>query len=555
VPKKKELEDVINRLTQYIRDQSSGDQSDQKSNKLWFHLVSRGRIYLQLYRYHPEYKNIEILRNAHADFTRALKIRRTGDTLAELAEVCQRIATHPFPDGTPQDEKSQSTEYTTHMHDALTYFLDASLQADGDKSYIHLRYGECLAEYEEHRSAIESFKRAIEHKDVAKTVEKSFQGLVTSLCKLYDEDKSREDLMAEFAFWLNYTVVEKQNSEKAREIVKPIFKDNRQIMDKVLHQLDKSGMNATLELCRSLHDDPAASKPSAAASAQPAAAPGPQTAAASAQPAAAPGPQTVAASAQPAAASAQPAAASGPQTAEQGLPAAASEPATSVAPPQSSSSTTSTQHHLREASPEPPPVEHGQPPATQPPQPPFSTAQPPATALPVASSSSSGATSALKEEPRADAPHSELLSLIPPQLPHAKNKHGKKYDFFVMFSKKDAAQWVYRTLLPKLEAQSKFKGCIEDRDYRLGKPILSNMEASLKDSVCNLLVITPDFLEDDFCQLELDQVLICYSKNMIPIKLRECELPKKLVPITHLDAICHVDWDRMLRELDLHCNK
>jgi hypothetical protein len=172
----------------------------------------------------------------------------------------------------------------------------------------------------------------------------------------------------------------------------------------------------------------------------------------------------------------------------------------------------------------------------------------------VASSSSSGATSALKEEPRADAPHSELLSLIPPPLPHAKNKHGKKYDFLVMFSKTDA-QWVYRTLLPKLEAQSKFKGCIADRDYRLGEPIFKNMKDSLENSVSKLLVITPDFLEDSFCQRELDQVLMCYDKNMIPIKLRECELPPKLVPITHLDATCHVDWDRMLRELDLHCNK
>jgi hypothetical protein len=102
----------------------------------------------------------------------------------------------------------------------------------------------------------------------------------------------------------------------------------------------------------------------------------------------------------------------------------------------------------------------------------------------------------------------------------------------------------------------KFKGCVADRDFDIGRPVLDNILASFDRSVCTLLILTPHFLASGFCKYELDNVLhraIEHKYNVLPIKLVKCDVPAQLACYTYLDATHAMDWDRLLRNLERHC--
>ena len=151
--------------------------------------------------------------------------------------------------------------------------------------------------------------------------------------------------------------------------------------------------------------------------------------------------------------------------------------------------------------------------------------------------------------------YSKLLQDIPPPLSQARNQHNKTYDFFVTSSNKDA-RWVFHSLLPKCETQYGFKGCISDRDFLLGKDTLDNIFDSISDSTCAIIVITPDFIESNFCNLELDKLVEYLTRNkckLVPIKLKDCEMPEKVSHLTYMDSTECMDWERLRRALEEYC--
>ena len=148
------------------------------------------------------------------------------------------------------------------------------------------------------------------------------------------------------------------------------------------------------------------------------------------------------------------------------------------------------------------------------------------------------------------------LADLPPVLEVAKNKNRKKYDFFVSFSDKDK-EWVYYSFLKKIETMYKFKGCIADRDFTLGESIFENIQSAIQESVCTIVILTPDFNLSKWCKTELAKAFHrCHRDDysIIPVKLKECDIPDCLIDITWLDAVQYFQWERLENALNKYCN-
>jgi len=90
----------------------------------------------------------------------------------------------------------------------------------------------------------------------------------------------------------------------------------------------------------------------------------------------------------------------------------------------------------------------------------------------------------------------------PALVPTAPPSDGFAYDVFLSYRQKEPDKtWVRKTLLPKLEAED-LRVCIDYRDFRLGAPIINEMERAVIESRYTLGVLTPSYLESNFTELE-----------------------------------------------------
>lgn len=112
-----------------------------------------------------------------------------------------------------------------------------------------------------------------------------------------------------------------------------------------------------------------------------------------------------------------------------------------------------------------------------------------------------------------------------------------KYDLFISYSPDDR-DWVHQTLLPRLEDEN-LRICIEDRDFKPGKPRLVNIEQAVKHSRKTLIVLTPAWIEDKWKEFE---ALLLQSDDpagrkgrMIPLRLKPCEAPRRIDILTEID--------------------
>ncbi|XP_066280339.1 toll-like receptor 2 [Branchiostoma lanceolatum] len=164
---------------------------------------------------------------------------------------------------------------------------------------------------------------------------------------------------------------------------------------------------------------------------------------------------------------------------------------------------------------------------------------------------------------RASGPYdsAQSKSEVRVSLPVAveKPRHGQEfqYDFFVSHSSKDA-DWVDFALLPALEADLRFKGCVADRDFVPGKRVIDNIIYSIENSYKTLLILTPNFVTSEWCKDETQQALMESLKSktgrVIPIMLDKCDVPASVRTITYLDvsrdAIGSYDWLKLKKALE-----
>ena len=135
---------------------------------------------------------------------------------------------------------------------------------------------------------------------------------------------------------------------------------------------------------------------------------------------------------------------------------------------------------------------------------------------------------------------------IRPAPETSKNRH-LTYDFFVIYSD-NASEWVFRRLLEELE-ETGLKGCVKDREFKLGKVELTNYLESIENSVCTIIVITKDFETNSVCTRGMHHALL--NQLVIPLLLHDnTDIPKPLKCQTFFDATDTVDWVRLQSNIE-----
>lgn len=128
------------------------------------------------------------------------------------------------------------------------------------------------------------------------------------------------------------------------------------------------------------------------------------------------------------------------------------------------------------------------------------------------------------------------------------------YDIFVSYNPIDQI-WVDAYLLPRLKELG--LASIDHRDFRVGVPRIVNIEHSIDNSRRILLIITPEWLDDEWNEFE--GILTFTSdpsgrqQRLLPLILRPCQPPRRISMLTLVDFTQPARWDeemgRLLRVL------
>lgn len=132
---------------------------------------------------------------------------------------------------------------------------------------------------------------------------------------------------------------------------------------------------------------------------------------------------------------------------------------------------------------------------------------------------------------------------------------GYRYDVFISYSRADCA-WVWQELLPRLEAGG-LTVCIDERDFAIGAPRLSNIEQAIDGSRHTLIVLSPEWAASEWADFES---LLAGSgdpagrrQRLIPALLKSCTLPRRIDALTYADftqpAAYEDQFRRLLRQL------
>lgn len=128
------------------------------------------------------------------------------------------------------------------------------------------------------------------------------------------------------------------------------------------------------------------------------------------------------------------------------------------------------------------------------------------------------------------------------------------YHVFVSYCEADQA-WVQNELLPQLRAAS--LAVIEQSDFELGAPKLSNIEQAINNSHHTLIVITPAWLDSKWAQYDWFLVRSkdpdASERRLIPLRLLPCQLPESIAMLTYADftnpATKEAEMKRLLLDL------
>lgn len=122
------------------------------------------------------------------------------------------------------------------------------------------------------------------------------------------------------------------------------------------------------------------------------------------------------------------------------------------------------------------------------------------------------------------------------------------YDVFISYSHRDN-DWVRDWLLPRLESAG-LRVCIDFRNFKFGVPSLDNMADAARQSRKTLFVMTPNWTVSEFSQFEslVTQTIdpIGRKGRLLPLMLKDCDLPARLQILTYADFKDPDNWDTEL---------
>ena len=130
------------------------------------------------------------------------------------------------------------------------------------------------------------------------------------------------------------------------------------------------------------------------------------------------------------------------------------------------------------------------------------------------------------------------------------------YDVFISYSSHDK-DWVRGILLKKIE-KSGLCAFIDFRDFERGAPCIREMERGVVKCRKTLLVLTPDYINSEWCEIESVMAQTQSPANrdlrLIPVLKRECNKPLSIGALVHIDftegADSNLAWQQLLNALD-----
>jgi tetratricopeptide (TPR) repeat protein len=130
------------------------------------------------------------------------------------------------------------------------------------------------------------------------------------------------------------------------------------------------------------------------------------------------------------------------------------------------------------------------------------------------------------------------------------------YDVFISYSSHDK-EWVRGVLLKRIERVG-LRAFIDFRDFKPGAPSIKEMERGVTTCRKTLLVLTPDYIESGWCEVENIMLQTLDPANrelrLVPLLKTQCKKPLRIGTLTHVDFTDGADfdlaWYRLLTALD-----
>jgi tetratricopeptide (TPR) repeat protein len=131
------------------------------------------------------------------------------------------------------------------------------------------------------------------------------------------------------------------------------------------------------------------------------------------------------------------------------------------------------------------------------------------------------------------------------------NEERFDFDVFISYSSQDKA-WVRGELLKRIEGAG-LKAFVDFRDFTRGAPGIKEMERGVEKCRKTLLILTPDYISSEWCELESVMVGTLSPANrdlrLIPLLKKECQKPLRVGALTHIDFSDGTDLDLAWRQL------
>ena len=126
-----------------------------------------------------------------------------------------------------------------------------------------------------------------------------------------------------------------------------------------------------------------------------------------------------------------------------------------------------------------------------------------------------------------------------------------KYDVFISYSRKNK-EWVEKELLKRLN-ETGITSILDVSHFKIGEDLIEAIEQAILSSRKTIIVLTPAYLESEYCSYELQVVLsldpAARKKKILLLVLEECVIPAKLKRLIHADFKNKDIWEDSFEQL------
>ena len=126
------------------------------------------------------------------------------------------------------------------------------------------------------------------------------------------------------------------------------------------------------------------------------------------------------------------------------------------------------------------------------------------------------------------------------------------YDAFVAHNSNDAS-WVVRHLLPRLETEGRYRLCLHQRDWPIGREISENIVESIEASRKVIVVLSNNFAQSQWCRMELEMAnhrRLNNWRNSLVLVLLETIAPENQTATLRILLTTHtyLEWNERAEE-------